>query len=244
MGRLMYAHAITLATGGEIDDRIQGEPGIVYAPEIIRQQLGQVSHYPRSRVPFQKMDDELVHREGLLYSALAQFSFARPDAPPNRLDVFAGLHYKLLGVSDPDFQLMPGERTFTPSIMFVPSATVNQAFDEISNLFYGIFDLWSLYQSSKTTCPNPGRKIKTIDSTPQPQLKLDEWVTQHQSPPQASTPGSCRAPALKFRLDWTRRGQHHLHHGDIPPVHEPEWSTFTKSQANAILENEDLSTEN
>lgn len=69
--------ALSLTAEGDIDSRIQGQSRIVCAYEIIRQQLGQASsRYPRSRVPHAKMDDALLHREGLFYSALAQSSFA------------------------------------------------------------------------------------------------------------------------------------------------------------------------
>ncbi|RFU76606.1 hypothetical protein TARUN_5632 [Trichoderma arundinaceum] len=77
---VMEGYATTLAAVGRIDTAITGEARKICAYEIMRRQLGQeCSRYPRKRVPWNKMDEDELRREGYFFSALAEFFFKNPD---------------------------------------------------------------------------------------------------------------------------------------------------------------------
>lgn len=72
-----YATTLTAESGIPAD--ITGEARVVYAFEIMREQLGQdCSRYPRSRVRWNHMDSEELRSEGLFYSALIRLYFDLP----------------------------------------------------------------------------------------------------------------------------------------------------------------------
>lgn len=78
--RNMAKFVTTLTAEGRIPSQIQGEHRVVCAYEILREQLGQAcSRYPSTRVKWNGMDSEALYREGLFYSALAQWMLANPD---------------------------------------------------------------------------------------------------------------------------------------------------------------------
>ncbi|KAL7951502.1 P-loop containing nucleoside triphosphate hydrolase protein [Trichoderma barbatum] len=77
--RNLEKYSTTLAAESEIDVRIQGEARIICAFEIMRRHLGQFcSRYSRARVPWSQMDSLKLEREGLFYSALAEYFFKHP----------------------------------------------------------------------------------------------------------------------------------------------------------------------
>lgn len=74
-----------------------------------------------------------------------------------------------------------GDRIFKPSIIFVPSATLNQFFSEVNSDWAGIFDIYSFYHTSEN-CGNPDRQTKTIDTLQQLQKHVDVWAKNHEDP--------------------------------------------------------------
>lgn len=77
--------------------------------------------------------------------------------------------------------LAPDDRVFKPNIVFVPSATLNHFFSEVSSDWAGIFDVYSFYQS-KANCANPDRQNKTVDSLEDLQLLINQWKKNHEDP--------------------------------------------------------------
>ncbi|KAH6605463.1 hypothetical protein Trco_007170 [Trichoderma cornu-damae] len=77
--RNMEKYATTLAAEGNIHPDIQEEARIICAFEIMRRQLGQgCSRYSRARTMWDEMDSAKLEKEGLFYSALADFFFKNP----------------------------------------------------------------------------------------------------------------------------------------------------------------------
>ncbi|KAH7313613.1 P-loop containing nucleoside triphosphate hydrolase protein [Stachybotrys elegans] len=75
----MEKMAGTMAADAAIDERITGEARYLVAYEMMREYLGQsVNRYSRPRVRWNHMDSELMHNEGLFYTALAKFIVANP----------------------------------------------------------------------------------------------------------------------------------------------------------------------
>lgn len=71
-----------------------------------------------------------------------------------------------------------GDWAFKPSLMFVPAATLDQTFNELSTLWNGVLEVYSLYQS-KLNCTNTTRQSVTIDTT----QALQRWSTCGQPTP-------------------------------------------------------------
>ena len=78
--RSLAKFVTTLVAEGQMPAQIQGENRVICAWEILRAQLGQAcSRYPRTRAKWNEMDGVELYREGLFYSALAQWMLANPD---------------------------------------------------------------------------------------------------------------------------------------------------------------------
>ncbi|KAF4996847.1 hypothetical protein FDECE_12283 [Fusarium decemcellulare] len=77
--RMAQKYAPILVAEGQISPEIEGENRLICTYEIIRMYLGHESNrYPRARVSWDKMDHELVRREGHFYSAVARFLMKNP----------------------------------------------------------------------------------------------------------------------------------------------------------------------
>ncbi|KAF9774617.1 hypothetical protein IL306_007340 [Fusarium sp. DS 682] len=77
--RMASKYADILAAEGEIPDEIQGEYRVICGFELIKTYLGQdYNRYPRTRVTWSEQDHPLVAREGLFYSAVAQYLMRNP----------------------------------------------------------------------------------------------------------------------------------------------------------------------
>ncbi|KAL7907902.1 P-loop containing nucleoside triphosphate hydrolase protein [Trichoderma velutinum] len=74
-----------------------------------------------------------------------------------------------------------GDRIFKPSIIFVPSAALNQFFSEANSDWAGFFDIYSFYQT-RANCNNPDRQNKTIDTLEQLQEHINVWAKNHEDP--------------------------------------------------------------
>ncbi|RSL69016.1 hypothetical protein CEP54_002558 [Fusarium duplospermum] len=81
LAQMARKHAAILAAKGYIPSEIQGKNRLICAYEIISMWLGLTSNwYSRVGVPWQKMDNEDVDRQGQFYSALARFMMADPGS--------------------------------------------------------------------------------------------------------------------------------------------------------------------
>ncbi|KAH7146311.1 P-loop containing nucleoside triphosphate hydrolase protein [Dactylonectria macrodidyma] len=78
-------------------------------------------------------------------------------------------------------RLWPGERKYKPTFIFSPASTLDQTYNEINTMWNGVFRVFCLYQT-RDNCPNPARKMNTIDSTAEMQVKIDEWAKDHENP--------------------------------------------------------------
>ncbi|KAL6412118.1 hypothetical protein AUP68_04501 [Ilyonectria robusta] len=77
--------------------------------------------------------------------------------------------------------VLNGEQVYKPSIMFMPAATVNQAFNELTTLWRGVLDVYCLYHS-RDNCTNPERKLRTLDNASEMQNLMDKLANEHLSP--------------------------------------------------------------
>ncbi|KAH6610611.1 hypothetical protein Trco_000631 [Trichoderma cornu-damae] len=77
--------------------------------------------------------------------------------------------------------LVEGDRVFKPNIIFVPSSTLSQFFNDANRDWVGIFDVYSFYQK-RENCSNPDRQNKTIDGIQGLQKYVDKWAKAHEDP--------------------------------------------------------------
>ncbi|UPL03878.1 hypothetical protein LCI18_014812 [Fusarium solani-melongenae] len=81
MARMARKYAPIIVAEGYIPSEIQGKNRLICPYEIIAMHLGHSSSwYPKVNLPWQKMDDEDVERQGRFYSALARFMMADPSS--------------------------------------------------------------------------------------------------------------------------------------------------------------------
>lgn len=119
-----------------------------------------------------------------------------------------------------------GDRAFKPSLMFVPAATLDQTFNELSTLWNGVLDVYSLYQS-KLNCTNPTRQSVTIDTTQELQEMVDAWAAEADDPAvgSPSRPPRVREGCANGRADWPGACHHLLYDRDISHVQAGQGST-------------------
>ncbi|KAH8688306.1 hypothetical protein BGZ61DRAFT_40934 [Ilyonectria robusta] len=91
------------------------------------------------------------------------------------------IHSNIMRTNVHPGSVLNGEQVYKPSIMFMPAATVNQAFNELTTLWRGVLDVYCLYHS-RDNCTNPERKLRTLDNASEMQNLMDKLANEHLSP--------------------------------------------------------------